>query len=302
VFAEKRLWMRSDSGAVFSVSPTDTARRDEQVPEPSLDLCVLANHVAVLTQGPTGWTLREREGDKWVRKMSFEPSDDFLSLDCSRGVTVVTSRRVLIRRDGAVRTIALSPTLPRGLVETVHIEEEDLYVGINRGEWGGGLLRASLATGTVAPIDRPSGDLCGGTLNAKCDPVHGITAVPWKPGCVVAAVGLVHFMAHGSLVEVCGEEVRTLLSQKLADPELDGPDSSVAFFAVTTTEGTVVAAGMDGLYRVTERGAEREPLPAFKDVGGIKVSFAVPGLALVLTNVNARKSMSGSVPLLVPRQ
>jgi hypothetical protein len=39
----------------------------------------------------------------------------------------------------------------------------------------------------------------------------------------------------------------------------------------------------------------------FQNIGGVGVSFAVPGMVLVLTTVNQRRSMSGNTPILVPR-
>jgi hypothetical protein len=58
-----------------------------------------------------------------------------------------------------------------------------------------------------------SNDLCSGPLNTGCDPVNGIAIEPWKPDCVTIAIGLVHLMAHGRLVEVCGDNMRTLYSK-----------------------------------------------------------------------------------------
>jgi hypothetical protein len=75
----------------------------------------------------------------------------------------------------------------------------------------------------------------------------------------------------------------------------------VAFFGVARVGDVVLAVGTDGLYRVSAQSAEHEPLPAFKDFGGMRMSFDVPGVVLVLTGVNSRKSLSGSTPLLVPR-
>jgi len=43
------------------------------------------------------------------------------------------------------------------------------------------------------------------------------------------------------------------------------------------------------------------PLPTFRQVGGVSVSFDVPDFVVVLTDVNQRRSMGGSVPLLVAR-
>lgn len=191
-----------------------------------------------------------------------------------------------------------------GLVSTLHVERDQLFVGVNRGEWGGGLLRVDLKTGTVTHIDRRTGELCGGPLNADCDPVHGVVSEPWNSGCVVAAVGLVHMIPHGRLVEICGEKVQTLLSRPYKIEAPSGRDfiATVAFFGVARAGDVVLATAIDGLYRVSAQSVEREPLPQFKDVGGIKVSFEIPGVILVLTDVNRRKSVSGSVPLLVPME
>ena len=222
-------------------------------------------------------------------------------------VTVAAANRVFVVRDGKTFAAALSRPLRDGLASSVHVEGDQLFAGVNRGEFGGGLLRADLKTGRVTVIDRRSGELCGGPLNGDCDPVHGVTSEPWKPGCVVAAIGVVHFFSHGRLVEICGDEVQQLLSRPYAADNAGAtntrPDvSTVAFFGVARAGDAVLAVGNDGLYRVSGNRIDREPLPKFTDVGGIKVSFDVPGFVLVLTDVNSRKSLNGSVPLLVPRE
>lgn len=43
------------------------------------------------------------------------------------------------------------------------------------------------------------------------------------------------------------------------------------------------------------------PLPSLRAIGGIGVSFELPEVVLVLTSVNRRRSISGNVPMLVPR-
>jgi hypothetical protein len=69
-----------------------------------------------------------------------------------------------------------------------------------------------------------------------------------------------------------------------------------------SVDGKVLAVGLDGLYRLSEDGAALfTPLPKFENVGNIRVSFALPGVVLLLTEANERHSISGSVPMLVPR-
>ncbi len=308
VFAEGRVWMRSDAGIVFSVSQGEAQRREEVLPGVALDLCARKGQLLALTSAGASLTIHRRDANRWVPEASLDAADAFIGMYCAPdAVTVVTANQVFVVRDGKTKPVALSRPLSGGLASSLHVEGDHLLAGVNRGEFGGGLLRANLKTGRVTVIDRRSGELCGGPLNADCDPVHGVTSEPWKPGCVVAAIGLVHFFSHGRLVEICGDDVQTLLSRPYRPGGAGATDdrkdiSTVAFFGVARAGGAVLAAGIDGLYRVSGKRIDRELLPKFKDVGGIKVSFDVPGFVLVLTDVNSRKSLSGSVPLLVPRE
>src|SRR6185437_3906330 len=87
----------------------------------------------------------------------------------------------------------------------------DVFVGLNEGEWGGGLRRIHRQTGDVIVVQRnASGELCGGPLNTDCDPVNGIISDPWAEDCVVLSIGLVHFAPHGRIDEVCGDRVKRL--------------------------------------------------------------------------------------------
>jgi hypothetical protein len=143
VFAEGRVWMRSDAGMVFSVSPDESERRTESLPEAVLDLCARNGHVAALTFVRDHWTLRRREGNTWVAEASFDgQSGGFIALHCTpQAVTVVTTSRVLRVRDGKADAVVLSRPLPDSLVTNVHIEGDQLFVGVNYGEFGGGLFR-----------------------------------------------------------------------------------------------------------------------------------------------------------------
>jgi hypothetical protein len=125
----------------------------------------------------------------------------------------------------------------------------------------------------------------------------------------VIAVGLVHFLAHGRIDEVCGDRVREIYSKAypvkgLPPPPTRGdkPAATVAFFGLVLVDGKVLAVGLDGLYRLSEDGAALlTPLPKFENVGNIRVSFALPDVVLRLTETNERLSISGSVPMLLPR-
>jgi hypothetical protein len=183
-----------------------------------------------------------------------------------------------------------------------------LFVGLNSGEWGGGLIRIDRKSGGVETIERnATGDLCGGPLNTACDPVHGIAVIPWKPDCVAAAVGLVHMLGHGRIVEICREKVERMFVQA-SDRHADAPEAavggygSVPFFGLAAAGETLLAAGHDGLYRLGPAGlVEHRPWPRFEEIDGLLVSFALPDVVLVITTINRRASLGGAAPLLVTR-
>ena len=314
VFADGRLWVLSDAGDISSVTEGRDARDAETLPEKATDLCVRDGHPVVIA-GANGndsaWTLRQRAEGAWsVVAMVPTEGDGLLAMDCAADrVTLLTTRR-LIDLDGYRQSaVTLSGQLRQGFIISTYGTPDQLFVGFNAGEWGGGLRRIDRRSGNITVIERNStGELCGGPLNASCDPVNGIGAEPWNPNCVVAAVGLVHFQPRGRVVEVCGDWVKRLYYKPYGDSRSAGrskddePFSTVAFFGLARDGGTVWAAGIDGIYRIGPGGtADVIPLPHFKNIGGISISFDLPHFVLVLTNVNQRRSISGGVPLLVPR-
>jgi hypothetical protein len=75
----------------------------------------------------------------------------------------------------------------------------------------------------------------------------------------------------------------------------------VPFFGVRAIGGDLWAIGTDGIYQIGADGvAKITALPPFRRIGNVSVSFALPEFVLVLTNVNQRRSVSGSVPMMVP--
>ena len=232
-------------------------------------------------------------------------NDALLSIDCSaKAVIFLTDRRLLEVQDGSLKVAALSEKPSRGRVTATYPMADQLFVGNNAGEWGGGLRRIDRRSGKVTVIGEVAS---GGLLNPDCEPVNGIAPVPWKSGCIAVAVGLVHFGPKGRLVEVCGDQVETLYSKPIdiilvpgVRPKLD--TGTVAFFGISRDGARLRAAGIDGQYTVGEEGVvDFSPLPSFKTVGTIGVSFELPNFVLVLTGINQRHSIGGDVPILVPR-
>lgn len=305
VFADGRLWILSDAGKLSHISEGQDTRIEEPLPGPALDLCVQDAQPVVITapiQGGSPWTLHRRGHDGWRSDAQISTkSETLLAMDCAANrVTLLTTRRLIDINGDTQRAISLNERLGSRLISSAYSTKNHFFIGLNAGEWGGGLHRIDRRSGEITTIEHNStGARCGGPLNTACDPVNGIAAEPWNPDCLVAAIGLVHFASHGRIVEICGKHINQIYTKPY---EGDPTFSTVAFFGLIRERDVVWAVGIDGLYKIGKGGdAQFVPLPNFKEVGKIAVSFDIPHLVIVLTDINQRHSLSGSVPMLVPR-
>lgn len=314
VFAEGRLWLVTDDGGFTSVAQGERSRRAEDAGGPVIDICAGTGGLRVLTgarEWDGRWTLRRWTAGRWtVERSGTARGESVVAFSCAGSEAILlTDKRLIEAGPAGEKSRALSGEAGHARVKAVTLETPGhLFVGLNSGEWGGGLIRIDRKSGGVSRVERnATGELCDGPLNTACDPVHGIAAIPWKPDCVAAAVGLVHMLAHGRIVGICGERVEQLFVQA-SDRHADAPEAaaggygSVPFFGLAATGRTLLSAGNDGLYRLGPAGlVEHRPWPRFEEIDGLLVSFALPDVVLVITTINGRASLGGAAPLLVTR-
>lgn len=315
IYADGRLWMLRDDGVLVSLGDREAKPRREKVPGRVLDICRSnGTPVAVFAMATDRWTVQRRSADAWRAEASVDTAGEpLLALACEDGspdAVLVTGKR-LVEVEGTSFHATPLKTAFDGLlgIGTALATRKTVWIGLNAGEWGGGLQRVDRADGTVVRVERNrSGRICGGPLNGDCDPVNALVVSPTDADCVWAAVGLVHMLSHGRIVEVCGTEVRRryLKAFEYQPPrnqrDEGEPSNTEAFFGLARSDGTIWAVGTDGLYRFADTGSPTfRPLPTFENRGGYRVSFAVPGLVLVMTDVNQHLSLSGSVPIMAAR-
>ena len=178
-----------------------------------------------------------------------------------------------------------------------------LYVGLNRGEWGGGLLRIDLATGMIESIvnSKPAAGNFASVLDPGLDPVQAIIPDPASPDCVIVAIGLIHFESSGRIDRVCGATA-SIVFDPSTPRQFPGGLFNVeqAFFGLVPAASGYWAVSNEGVYRF---GVAPEPklmkFFGFEEWHGLVVSRGVPGTLILVTEVNRHFSLNGGTPLIV---
>lgn len=318
------LWLFNQSGKAVSFrfadwQPTLRARSGVAA------LATGGSSIWALLAPPFDWRLDHQPaarfrlasfvGGRWLYSpwKNYAVDERPLALVVGRTKTIILGpkRLYFLQRDGTpVTTRPLSiPIEAWGQFVATVIGPDTMYVGINRGEWGGGLRRINLATGEVAPVDRRGEKhLCSGPLSTECDPVTGLIVDPNKPNCVFASVGLSHMMWHGRVLRVCGDRVETVfeaqvlpigkrIERALSRRAREFPPQSEPVFALAPAPGGFWAVTPRALYRWERGKVDRHRFPDLKQIHGLAVSQSIPGLVIVTTDANAAVSLSGFTPL-----
>jgi hypothetical protein len=322
VVLEGRLWLRGTlgknsfgdrSGGLVSFGIDDQSRRVH------FEKGVLE----LIKDGHDLWVLRQSSSHKGTfivsvwRNGSFEDVGEFKSsrkdvplalMSNSGALTVLTEETIRVFSPGrGWSSVPLKGKLRPGVQMAIASPAVggSAYVGINKGEWGGGLQRVDLRTGDVTSIERRDGKgLCDGPLNSDCDPVTGVIPDPQTKECVLASVGLVHlFTSEGRILRVCGEKV-TVISEKAVSSDNGNKRkmTEAVFGLAPSSDGGYWAITWRALYRFDADGNQKGDyqLPKLEPVSGIYLSHELPGALVVRTDVNWSVSTSGYTPLVVP--
>jgi hypothetical protein len=321
IVLEEKLWLRGTevsrkggSGGLVSLGLADNSRK----------VHFQRGVLDIEKSGRDLWVLRQPSSDVrdfivsvW-RKGTFEDLGHFTSPEKDEPIVLLNSAgspavlshgvlRVLSKEHQDWRVIELKGDLRWGVQVSVASPRsgKNIYVGANRGEWGGGLQRVDVQTGEVTNIERrDTKELCTGPLNSDCDPVTGVISDAQNNDCVFAAVGLVHlFISEGRILKVCGDRV-TPIFEKTATGRIGRKmKMTEAFYGLASAEDSGFwGITWRALYRFGADGKqEREyQLPKLKPVSGVYLSRELPGVIVVRTDVNWAVSTSGYTPLIIP--
>lgn len=302
---EGRLWLKG-GGSVVSFGLKDESRKVE-----------FADGVIDMTRsGGALWLLRKAPG-------AGQPSDDTYIVSRlqagSRQDSIplrMTDKPLAFAVDGSMPVIVATQRLyalpagaqswairaPRGMrifemdwVSAAALNG-DVYIASNRGEFGGGLLKVTVATGATEDLARGTGGVpCPG-----CESIADLLPDPATPGCLLASVGYTHLGAlDGRILRICGNRISRVFEQSIQIGWAGKPERGTQpFFSLAAASPTgfwAVAPGM--LYRFDGADPKQTPIPDPKRISRFFMNRDVPGLILIYSYGDAGRD---AVSIIVP--
>lgn len=160
-----------------------------------------------------------------------------------------------------------------------------VYIGYNRGEWGGGLRIIDPDNRSIAFVGSSEGTRCGGLLNPLCEPVVGAFNDPDSPDCVIVGGGLSHLsISFGRVYRVCGKDV----SGVFETPRPATPDKWMfstqtwPLSSLTQTEDGWVGVSRARYFRSRAGIVEEHPMPAFREWAGLQIGEEQDGVLMMV--------------------
>ncbi|RYF93683.1 MAG: hypothetical protein EON95_08090 [Caulobacteraceae bacterium] len=233
------------------------------------------------------------------------PGRQTVTLVAGEGLAVLTQDRLWVLDKGWISR-RLSEPLGHGRIVTAWHPRQGILVGRNQGEWCGSLRWIDPATGQLATVRRQADQREPG-----CEAVTALAPDREQPDCLLAAVGLSHFMADGGVLRVCGNRSSVIFRRAVPVPTAAGAgddeqaaplfDDFWPIFDLTASGDGWAAISQGRLFRASKGVVTDEALPPLTDWHGLPAAFVGEDLIMLKTDANAAFSLSGDTPLLVAR-
>ncbi|WEK57246.1 MAG: hypothetical protein P0Y52_11935 [Candidatus Brevundimonas phytovorans] len=248
----------------------------------------------ILADGPHLWALvgldanqgvvRDlRDPDQPERRIYFEGSPVAL-FATNDGPGVLTTEKVLLPlADKWDRRPLAASVEPYAQVSA--LTDGMLFVGYNKGEWGGGLRRIDVSTGTISFVREAGANSCGGLISPDCTPVVGIITDTSTQGCILVGASLAHLSGrYGEVMRVCEDQI----SSVFADPLPIKPGSIVnragqtwPFNSLIATDDGWIAVGQNRFARSRNGTITTGDVPILRAWAGLQVSDPDDGLIFI---------------------
>lgn len=336
VFHSNLLWTLGQNGVLLQTDLATSRAELFEYADYVADIYVNDENELYLLAGDGAdasvWRILKKYGDGWSeasalkidreQKKKDEDAREIIGLtEYANRFLVLSKTKIYLQEKGDDwKTVKLQSRGNLGL-QTPFAATDDgfVYVGLNHGEFGGGLQRINLKDGSAQNVEKKTaGNICFRPLDSQCDPVTAVVKDAENEDAVLAAVGLRHFSEQGRIVKVSGGSVEVVFnktykydekSRKVVPSNPCGGENEPNNLDNFESEGVfgMQSAGAGDVWIVTGRAiyklaggkiANCSPLPQkFENVDGIAVNQSVPGVVLIGTDINWAKSLSGTTPL-----
>jgi hypothetical protein len=217
------------------------------------------------------------------RRIYFEGSPISL-FSTPEGPGVLTTTTVLIPSGQGFTRLRLAASL-EPYAHVSPLTGNVLFVGYNKGEWGGGLRRVDVSTGTVSIVKETSDQLCGGRLNPECAPIVGIIPDAANADCVLVGASLAHLNGrYGEVLRVCDDKITPVFSAPLPvvpNSLINRPGQTWPFTGLVETFNGWVAVGQERFARARGAAATMGEVPILRPWAGLQISDPVDGIIFV---------------------
>lgn len=166
------------------------------------------------------------------------------------------------------------------------VDKQTLYVGYNRGEWGGGLRRVDLQNGAISFVTKNAERPCEGVLNPACAPIVGLFPDRQTPGCLIVGSGISHLgSSRGEVYRVCASTIEAVFSTPtpaVGDRWMMGPQPWPLDGLFEVSNGWV-GTSRDRYFRSYGTRVEERPMPTFREWAGLQISDEQDGVLFLVS-------------------
>lgn len=260
------IWILGSDGELLRMPSIDTSSFDVAERDVA-EICADGTELRFLQAGPMGvWSLKSSSSQSPLISISKEDGQPLALVCSSHQSVIVTDKVIAVHEFSANKITPLSAPLYAGKY-TAAIEGRNLLVGIDAGEWGGGLRKIDIDNGSVAEINDNHPDPCKALVNSLCRTVTSIIKDANNASCFVVASGLEHKYTSGRLVKLCENEFSILI--ELRRDRLN----SVPFYHLIYASGKLHASSDKGVYTIQNEHASFEPFKNSVNIGKYNVSL-----------------------------
>jgi hypothetical protein len=269
-------WIRTRSGELGTVDQLGHVGR---MPVSSVKDVHRSSHGELLilrgrsgdNESSSSVTVARYDGTGFIDLPAITLADDEVPLgivDDDGVPVVITDARLLVLQE--TRSIRrLNPPLGEevrrgGAMAAVPTRGGTVYVGLNRGEFGGGVQAIEMSSGRVSQVRLESTASDGTTRSeAVADTVTAMVADPSAGDCVVVSAGLEHLGGSwGRVSRICAASMRVVLQREI------GP-WTMPFYGLAADDSGVWAVSTDHVFRIGLPGPVQEPLRLQPNANGI---------------------------------